>query len=896
MTELLGNVANLGCFLAATMLKSLKRLNSSSALIRALLYASATGYLFCASSVLAQAPPVVADAQQTIGSGYSNPRSVAAGKKGAVYVADQNNNRVLQLITSLPGASTQTQVATTGYTLAGPTALAVDDNGDLFIGDYPSVLGIGVTRIIECLATNGVLNGNVNLIYQGGLTSLLSQPNSLAVDRKGIVYVGVTGLAAGIYSIASGSGTATNLNITGLPAGFTPAALVRDASTGLYFVNSAASSGGVYFATLSGTEKSVAIPVNTQTFSPGRPSGLALDSSGDLFVLSQLAINGTTSAQVMDIPGDSPTTPYLIPSAGLGTTSGMALEPNGNIDVAELANGLVTQLDYLNPINLGSAPVFRTGTVVPFNFEFNTATTLAGFQAVTVGDLGLTNSDVVPATGGDCTDGALSGTAYEPFICSQPFQATPQYTGTRVSAIQVKGPSSEVLASSPVHESGRSGAEVIYPLSATATATPLAQPQGIAISGFDQTLYIADFASGLVYAAGGPGGTALSTVDTGNIVLVSPSAVVMNGEGDLYIADFGLSPGQGEVIVVPTKTGKAPSVVDTGLLVQHPISLALDYLGNLYVGDAGGDGDGATSSSPGYVVKVPHNGSPQIVTIPGVSIVFPQALATSEANASLYIGDGGDGATTLGQVVNVSADGTTASVVSFTGETTPTNPTGLSVDAAGDLYVLDGTANTITVAPSIGNSYLVSFANSLLSAPSALVSSAGGQSFVIANIGNGTSNSLIYLNGNNSVLAFGDVTENTNSAAGTFNLYNIGNIAMKLKSPSYTLIESPSVFSALSGFDCSNGLSVAPSTSCTGSMQFSPTALQTYTGQLSITSNAYNSGTPVLNLSGTGTAAGAIAFPGRDEARNDQMKMRSPSSIRPGRKSFHKIETRPRAE
>jgi hypothetical protein len=350
------------------------------------------------------------------------------------------------------------------------------------------------------------------------------------------------------------------------------------------------------------------------------------------------------------------------------------------------------------------------------------------------------------------------------------------------------------------------------------------------------------------------------------------------------------------VIVVPTKTGKAASVVDTGLLLQHPISLALDYLGNLYVGDAGADGDGATSSSPGYVVKVPHNGNPQVLTVPGVPIIFPQALATSETDASLYIGDGGDSATTLGQVVNVSADGATAGVVSFTGETAPTDPTGLSVDAAGDLYVLDGTAKTITVAPSTGDSYLVSFANSLLTAPSALAGSAGAQSFVIANIGNGTSNSLVYLNGNNSVLAFGSVTENTNSAAGTFNLYNIGNTAMKLGNPSYTLTESPSVFSALSGFDCTNHLSLTPSTSCTGSLQFSPTALQTYTGQLSITSNAYNNGGPVLNLSGTGTAAGSVTLPKRDGNRDDRLQTRSLSNAHPGRKSFRKIETRPQAE
>lgn len=177
------------------------------------------------------------------------------------------------------------------------------------------------------------------------------------------------------------------MNITGLPAGFTPAALVRDASTGLYFVNSAASSGGADVVTLSGAGNPAATPLATPSFSPGQPSGVTLDSSGDLFVLSQLAINGTTSVQVVDIPGDSPTTPYLIPSTGLGTTSRMALEPNGNIDVVKQGYGLVTQLNCLNTINLGSASVFGTGTVVPFNFEFDTPTTLAGFQAVTGGVL-----------------------------------------------------------------------------------------------------------------------------------------------------------------------------------------------------------------------------------------------------------------------------------------------------------------------------------------------------------------------------------------------------------------------------------------------------------------------------------------------------------------------------
>ena len=73
VAEILSNADNFRCFLGSTMLKSLKRLNPLPPVIRALLYSSATGCLFCAPNVLAQAPPVVVDAQQTIGFGVLEP-------------------------------------------------------------------------------------------------------------------------------------------------------------------------------------------------------------------------------------------------------------------------------------------------------------------------------------------------------------------------------------------------------------------------------------------------------------------------------------------------------------------------------------------------------------------------------------------------------------------------------------------------------------------------------------------------------------------------------------------------------------------------------------------------------------------------------------------------------
>ena len=55
---------------------------------QALFAYSAVAVTLTASSAFGQAPPVVVDAQQTIGSSYNNPQSVAVAPNGTVYVAD----------------------------------------------------------------------------------------------------------------------------------------------------------------------------------------------------------------------------------------------------------------------------------------------------------------------------------------------------------------------------------------------------------------------------------------------------------------------------------------------------------------------------------------------------------------------------------------------------------------------------------------------------------------------------------------------------------------------------------------------------------------------------------------------------------------------------------------
>jgi hypothetical protein len=328
--------------------------------------------------------------------------------------------------------------------------------------------------------------------------------------------------------------------------------------------------------------------------------------------------------------------------------------------------------------------------------------------------------------------------------------------------------------------------------------------------------------------------------------------LALDGAGNLFITDSNT----GQLVEVPTTTGLPPSVVNTGGLLQHPLCVTFDSQGNTYIGDAGPAGDNASFSDPGFIVKIPAGGSPFKMTIPSVEIVFPQILRTDPITAALVIGDGGD-LSSVGQVVKVSADGTTASVIPIDGVT---NPSGLAFDPADQLYVLDSNANTVTVVPPTGDQHLLTFNNSNLYFSGGFGISAGGQSFVLATLAKGASNfNLLLLNGNRSTLAFGGVKVGSQSPTKTATEYNIGNLPLTLGSPFYTTNGANSAFSVLGSSTCGNGLVLASAAPCDINVQYAPTVIGQTTQQLTVQSDGYNGGSgainaPILTLRGTGDA------------------------------------------
>ena len=202
-----------------------------------------------------------------------------------------------------------------------------------------------------------------------------------------------------------------------------------------------------------------------------------------------------------------------------------------------------------------------------FNFEFNAPTTL-GVSYRHSGRREHGPDSRLPAA--TCINGKhIIWAAWRPrhfsllspIPASNPTTALQPIPGIRTSAIQVKGPTLRSLLPRRLPD-GFCRSRVIYPLNATNTATNLQQPQALAISGLNKTVYVADTQAGKVYSTSGLGGAATDSRFDRNLTFQAPTALALDGAGNLFIADALLQL-SGEIVEVPTATGLAPSVVNT---------------------------------------------------------------------------------------------------------------------------------------------------------------------------------------------------------------------------------------------------------------------------------------------------------------------------------------------
>jgi uncharacterized protein (TIGR03437 family) len=444
----------------------------------------------------------------------NSPYGVAADGKGNVYVADLGNNRIQKIA---PGGAATTVLGQ----LASPRNVLVDSAGNVYFSEFGGhrVRRIGTDGTVAVIAGTGTAGSTGD----GGpaVQAQLNYPAGLAMDLFGSLYIADSGNNE-IRKVSGG-------RISTISAGAlsTPTSVAVDAVGSLYV----ADSGNQRIRKLTTAGAVSTIPVAARD--------IALDAAGNL-----LAADGAhvfrvlTSGAVTTIAGDGG---YLFRGDGgpatqarMNAPSGVALDGNGNIWIADTGNGRIRFVSSGGEINTVAGGPGQLSS--PLEIAFDTS-----------GDLYIADA---------------AGFRIRELLSSQSALVTAAGTG-------MPGAGSDGLPG---------------------TSSPLNVPAGVA-TGAGGVIYVADtgnnrvrrmYASGVLVTIAGNGQSGFNGDGAGQgVELHAPAGICLDAAGNLYIADSG-----NNRIRKQTPDGVVTTIAGPDQL-NGPRGVAVDAAGNVWIADTG---------------------------------------------------------------------------------------------------------------------------------------------------------------------------------------------------------------------------------------------------------------------------------------------------------------------
>jgi len=275
---------------------------------------------------------------------FSNPEGICRDKNGNLYVADTGNNVIRMIsaagqVTTLAGNGSAGSAlgTTTNAEFAGPTGVAVDKSGNVYVAD-----GNNCNRVCK-IDTNGVVSLLANVrdcYYAPGLWQL-------TVDGAGNVYLGSWATVQEVTPDGSVVGLAgTGCNCSGWSGNVGPAI---DSATNIY-----AATGGYLWKVVPGISSEVFAGGNSGVSDGPRLvaafynlQDAAVDSATNIFLsdtsrIKKLGANGWVStlagSGIYGFQNGSGMT------AQFGNAAGLCVDTNGNVYVADSANNCIREI------------------------------------------------------------------------------------------------------------------------------------------------------------------------------------------------------------------------------------------------------------------------------------------------------------------------------------------------------------------------------------------------------------------------------------------------------------------------------------------------------------------------------------------------------------------------
>ena len=826
-----------------------------------------------------------------------NPSGIAVNPAGTVlYIGDSGNNVVRMvnlttgIITTFAGNGSGSGTTGGGYTgdngpatsaeMWSPSGVALDASGNLYIADTYN------SAIRKVSASTGKIstvagNGSPNYAGDGGLATLanLYYPSGVTVDSAGNLYI------ADSYNCLIRKVNAVTGIIT------TVAGNPQDAGLGQ--------------GTFGGDNGPATLGLLNI------PDGVAVDSNGNLYIADTLnnAIRKVAA----------PNSHLSLPQTNVGSAS-------ASQDVQLYISSYCPDNNCNNPG--GNSLAISSVTV---------AQSLGGLQEYTVGAIsGCVADGVTPVDAGSlCTVPITFHPGY-PGLRQAPLEVVTSagtfYFG--LSGIGL-GPQPALLPGVISTVAG-TGATGYTGDNGPATSATFSGVYAVAID-YAGNEYIDDYnnnvfrkvtaATGIVttFAGNGTQGYTGDNFPATSAELNIDWGAGTDGAGNVFIADTNnnvIREVNAVTGIITTVAGTCCASGGEGLQGYNgdnipatsaelflPEGVATDSSGNIYIADYGNNRVREVNVATGVITTVAGNGYGNGAHGTGgytgdngpatsAELTGPSAVAL-DAGGNIFIADFFNNVVrkvtvATGIITTVAGDGTHGD----TGDNGPAtsaelgSPIGVAVDAAGDLYIdgygtaggsirkVDAATGIITTVAGGGNG-CTGQTDSIGDGCGATSAIVGAQNLAVDGAGNlyiadGTNNRVRKVSLTTAPIIFPQTAVNSNSAALTFKVANIGTAPLNLSA-----ITPSTNFNVDSGTTtCSTSDAVAAGGSCVIGVVFSPTAGGALTGTLTLTDNALNvAGTTqqvVLNgtigtvannpvptittLLPTGTTAGSGAF------------------------------------
>ncbi len=685
------------------------------------------GLILCASAgaqsgiitTIAGSPVVYPNVTVAFNAPLGEPFGAAIDPQGNLYVADPYNSRIFEL--DLKG-SIRTVAGNglfgfggdggpaTAATLNYPLRIAIDRSGNLFFTDTNNfrVRKVSSDGVISTVAGNGT----AGFSGDGGpaVTAELTSPVGVAVDVSGDLFIvdehrireisaqgvitTVAGTGSGVFSGDGGPATSAGLN--------GPDAVTVDGSGNLFFTEESRvreiSSQGV-ITTVAGGGAGSALGDGgpaTAAILYG-PSGVTIDGSGNIYIAdtydNRIRKVSTTGIITTVAGSGGGCDGALCENFGDGGPAAAALfsypmdvvlDASGNLFITDSGNGRVREVSSIDIV-----------------------TTLAGN-----GQFGFTG-DGGPATSANLKPSAAA------LVDGAGNLLISDSGNNRVRKISPSGSITTVVGNGTQGFAGDGG---------PALAAELNVPRGLGLDAAGN-LYIADSNNSRVRKVS-PGGIITTFAgdgtrfggSTGNggpaasASVTFPWGIAVDGAGNVFIADQSAAVirkvATNGIITTVAGGGGRPGLGDGGPATQAllvlPASVVVDSSGNLFIADAGDGRVRMVSAATGVITTVAGTGDSFINfgysgdggPAAAAALDYPEGVAV-DAAGNVFIAD-----TLNARIREVSTTGIITTVVGdgppgYSGDGGPAtsarlaSPTGLSVDASGDLIIVDSGDNVI---------------------------------------------------------------------------------------------------------------------------------------------------------------------------------------------------------